>query len=111
MLSLAPAEAGEQETKMENRNWVALTDADGQPTWINMSTVQQMYQEEGLTVLVFGMVFGPSGNTAAAYVREQPQDILSKLFRTAKAPGAWTIPPNRPSLQLAQHAPEVGRNS
>jgi hypothetical protein len=80
---LAPAEAGEQETKMENRNWVALTDADGQPTWINMSTVQQMYQEEGLTVLVFGMVFGPSGNTAAVYVREQPQDILSKLFRTA----------------------------
>jgi len=78
---LAPVESGKQETEMENRNWVALTDADGQPTWINMSTVQQMYQEEGLTVLVFGMVFGPNGNTAAVYVREQPQDILSKLSR------------------------------
>jgi hypothetical protein len=67
---------------MEGRNWVTLTDADGGPTWINMSTVQQMYQEDGLTVLVFGMVFGPSGNTAAVYVREQPQDILGKLPRS-----------------------------
>ena len=66
---------------MESRNWIQLTDNEGAPTWINMSTVQQMYQEEGLTVLVFGMVFGPSGNAAAVYVREQPQDILSKLSR------------------------------
>jgi len=67
---------------MESRNWIQLTDNEGASTWINMSTVQQMYQEEGLTVLVFGMVFGPSGNMAAVYVREQPQDILGKLSRT-----------------------------
>jgi hypothetical protein len=67
---------------MEARSWVVLTDNEGNPTWVNMSTVQQMYQEEGLTVLVFGMVFGPSGNMASVYVREQPQDILGKLSRT-----------------------------
>ena len=67
---------------MEARSWVVLTDNEGNPTWINMSTVQQMYQEEGLTVLVFGMVFGPNGNMASVYVREQPQDILGKLSRT-----------------------------
>jgi hypothetical protein len=63
------------------KNWVELTDLDGDKRWINLSRVREMFVESKdgreFTMVVFGIA--DPDHRWVRLVRETPQEIIAKL--------------------------------
>ena len=63
------------------RNWVEVTDLDGDKRWINFGRVREMCIERKddreLTMLIFGIA--DPEHRWVRLVRETPQEIIAKL--------------------------------